>query len=144
MSRTRRNIRLKDITGRSFKTLDGKYTKTSIKLLPFKVIREEISWRELRDSLSKGYNPKKYGYITICRLFGKNYAMNGNHRLALLKKMRSEKFMVEVESFNLLQGLLVLLTVIIFIAVSVTIHIVNNLIKIVNNYIVPVFRIKRK
>jgi len=140
----RKKIRLKDITGRTYTKFDGKYSKTSIKLLTFKIKTEEISWKELRDSLSKGYRPKKHGYISICRFFGKNYALNGNHRLALLKTMRPDNFMIEVESYNLLHTLALILMIIMVVAVSFTIWIVNNLIKIVNNYVVQIFRIKRK
>ena len=82
-----KNIRLKDITPMWFhRKTSGTYSKTSIKLLPFSIKTSNHSWKELKDSLAKGYDSEKYGHIIVYKFFSRYITINGNHRISLLKK----------------------------------------------------------
>ena len=140
-----KNIRLKDITPMWFhRKTHGTYSKTSIKLLPFSMKRSNHSWKELKDSLAKGYDPEKYGYITVYKFFSRYITINGNHRISLLKKIYSEDYTIDVKGTSILKIMLSISFLIITVPLSFAFTIVNNLRKIVNNYIVQVFRIKKK
>jgi hypothetical protein len=151
-----KNIRLKDISSnrlrllldptyrKDIKQMVGKYNIVEIKLAPFRLERSESSWNQLERSLAKGYNPKRYGYITICRFFGINYPIDGNHRLAMLKKLYSEDYTIDVKTVSPIRIICCMVLFIPLILLSITLAIVNNLLTNVNNFITRIFRIKIK
>ena len=150
-----KNIKLKDIKNNWFRQIytglirkdkhfTGKYTQRTIRLLPFRIIKTEHCWKELKRSLTKGYNPEKYTYIIICNFFGVKFPIDGNHRLALLKNLYEDDYTINVKSIGIIKvigGIAIAFFLIILFGV---LGIVNNLLKIVNNYIAQIFRIKRK
>ena len=155
-----KNIRLKDIKNnwprqfysdiimresiykKDVKQFTGKYTQTKIKLLPFRIERTKYCWEELKDSLTKGYNPEKYKYIIVCNFFGVKFPIDGNHRLALLKKLYADDYTIDVKSISTTRAISTIILVFFLVILFGVLNIVNNLIKIVNNYIVQIFRIE--
>ena len=75
---------------------------------------EDGSWKKLKESLTKGYYPKKYknGYIKVIKYWWKNkyYVYDGNHRVKLLKEMYGNEHQIEVERASRFLPYLVILT----------------------------------
>tara|TARA_R110002051_G_scaffold103182_2_gene174871 strand:- start:327 stop:758 length:432 start_codon:yes stop_codon:yes gene_type:complete len=71
------------------------------------------SWKRLKESLEKGYNPKKYGYIQVIKYLRKNkyYVYDGNHRVKLLKEMYGNEHQIMVERVSRFLPILVMITV---------------------------------
>ena len=68
-------------------------------------VKEKVkSWKELKNSLEKGYQPTKYGYIKVIKYGRKNkyYVYDGNHRVTLLKQMHGNEYRIAVQRTNLL------------------------------------------
>jgi hypothetical protein len=57
---------------------------------------EGYNWDPLKESLIKGYNPEKYGYITLQKIFGKLWIINGYHRIRTLIDMHPLNKNVEI------------------------------------------------
>ena len=87
----RHSIRANIFMSKNTKTT---YTKISYTSRPFKLGLATTEWKVLRDSLTKGYNPKVYGYLQVQN----NVVINGNHRLMLLKDLYPENHEIEVET----------------------------------------------
>ena len=125
------------------KDLTTTYNKLVFKLLPFRVRILKVDYKDLKDSLVKGYNPKKYGYITVM----KNRVVNGKHRLT---EIYPENHEIEVKTEPLISYIVSIIfpaIMLVFIAITIPlklIQIVNNLFKIVNNYFTQIFRSQRK
>jgi uncharacterized protein (DUF1015 family) len=79
-------------------------------------VEEKVkSWVKLKESLEKGYQPTKYGYIKVVKYWRKNkyYVYDGNHRVTLLKQMYGSEYGVLVQRTNLLSLVPVLFIVLI-------------------------------
>jgi len=139
-----KNIRLKDISSnwfrRDVKYTTKKYTQISLGLLPIRIKRTEHCWEELKKSLVKGYNPEKYGYITILRFFGTNLPIDGNHRLVLLKQLYPEDYTIDVKTTSIITVTITSIILLFLITLFGILNNVNNLIKTVNNFITQSFR----
>ena len=109
------------------------YNKLLIMFRPFKVRIVKLEWKSLRDSLISGYEPKKYGYITVRN----NRVVNGNHRLILLKEMYPENKEIEIKTesfvvYNLIQPLKLIVFPVAILVLIVT-YIPLKLKNIINN-----------
>ncbi len=156
-----KTIKLKNIRNSTLanifisKSMTGTYDKWVFKLLPFSARIKKVKWKDLRDSLAKEYNPKKYGYITMTKgVFLKNTVVNGNHRIMVLKDIYPEDYEIEVEKVPIVLTFLmyivsIILPVIMLVCIVLTIllklkNIVNNSFKIVNNFFTQIFRSQNK
>jgi hypothetical protein len=128
------------------KNMSSTYNKWLFKLLPFSVKISKIKWKDLKNSLAEGYNPKEYGYITVRN----NRVINGNHRLTLLKELYPEDHEIVVKTEPFVSRIVVIIfpiVMLIFIVITILlklVQIVNNLFKIVNNYFTQIFRSQKK
>ena len=106
------------------------YNKISCMFWPLKVGIVTKEWKALRDSLTKGYNPKVYGYLHVQN----NRVIAGNHRLTLLKELYPENHEIEVETIivsDFRQFLSIVGTVIILVLIvlSMPLKLIKNMYK---------------
>jgi|ETNvirenome_6_85_1030632.scaffolds.fasta_scaffold05294_2 hypothetical protein len=85
----------------------------------FGVKEPEKSWKKLKKSLEKGYQPTKYGYVKVIKYWRKNkyYVYDGNHRVTLLKEMYGNEYRIAVQRTHLLSLVPALLLVLIAIPI---------------------------
>lgn len=94
------NLKLKQINGGYDDLIvdeEGSYIKTFL----LNSDKHEVgNWKELRESLMKGYQPEKYsrGHIRVFKspLSDRYHVYEGNHRTKLLKEMYDNEYEVEV------------------------------------------------
>ena len=96
-----KEIKLSDLPSYSFRNnyRANRFSLTSLFDWDAKPIIYDM--KSLENSIKKeGYNPEKYGYITVIPyLFSNNYwVMDGKHRLAALKKIYNKDHKIKVKS----------------------------------------------